>query len=113
MCKDRKEGLIYSFFVLAGHHIDTVLGSLHFSFIVLLLENLDFVLKQTIIVRKCWELNFDITYGRGSNPGKHNRQEEETVESAEDDDHEIHAEVVQLEKSGWSEGEYKDTKELG
>jgi len=44
---------------------------------------------------------------------KNGRQEHEAVESSEDDDEEVHSEIVELEKRGRSECQHNDADELG
>ena len=48
-----------------------------------------------------------------ANKGKDSWQEHKAVESSEDDDEEVHSEIVELEKRGRSKCQNNDTDELG
>ena len=75
-------------------HVNFVLSLLHRSLVILTLNDLDFV-------------------GRRSDEREHYWQEAQTVEDSENDNEEVHAEVVKLEESSWGEGKHENTKELG
>ena len=75
-------------------HIDLVLRLLHGNFVVFTLQHLDLV-------------------GRRSAERQHDRQEAEAVEDAEDNNEEVHAEVVESEERRRGEGKDEDAKKLG
>ena len=54
-----------------------------------------------------------IDVGLWADQGEQDGQKHETVEGAKDDDEEVHAEIVELEKCGGGKGEDADTDELG
>ena len=75
-------------------HVNLVLSLLHGDQVVLLLQDFD-------LIR--W----------GSNPGQHHWQEEQAIEDAEDNDEQVHSEVVEFEKRRGGEGKDRDAEELG
>lgn len=58
-------------------------------------------------------LNFFTLVLYWAHNGQNNRQEEHTIEDTEDNDEEIHSEIVKLENCTWSESQYNNTNELG
>ena len=58
------------------------------------------------------EQDLKSTYSRGSDPGEHDGEEEESIENAKYNDKQIHAEVVQAEQSRWREGKDHDAEKF-
>ena len=70
--------------------VNFVLSLLHRSFVILTLKDLYLV-------------------SRWSNEREHYRQEAKAIKDTENDNEEVHAEVVELEESGWCKGEHENT----
>ena len=70
--------------------VNFVLSLLHRSLVILILKDLDLV-------------------SRWSNEREHYRQEAKTIEDSENDNEEVHAEVIELEESRWGEGKHENT----
>ena len=75
-------------------HVNFVLSLLHRCLVIFTLKDLDFV-------------------GRRSDEREHYGQEAQAIEDSENDNEEVHAEVVKLEEGRWGECKYENTKELG
>lgn len=54
-----------------------------------------------------------ITYWGWSDKGQKDWKESEAVENSENDDEEVHTEVVKSEQGGWSESKHNNTKQFG
>ena len=74
-------------------HVDLILRLLHGNFVVFALQHLDLI-------------------GRRSAERQHDWQEAKAVEDAEDNNEEVHTEVVESEERRRGEGEDEDAKKL-
>ena len=79
-----------SLMLLVRLQVNFVLSLLHRSLVILILKDLDLV-------------------GRWSNEREHYRQEAKAIKDSENDNEEVHAEVVELEESRWCKGKHKNT----